>query len=97
MINKGSTKSPIVMAGLRELFWLSAIHNFHIKCLYIPGHINHAPDASSRLHQPGQFARLENLLRERGSTLHPLSLRYHMSFKALSFLIPQIRKWMQWS
>ena len=97
MINKGSTKSPMVMDGLRELFWLSAIYNFHVKCLYIPGHVNHTPDAISRLHQPGQFVRLQTVLRERGGTLHPLTLRHHMSNKSLSFLIPQICKWLAWN
>ena len=35
IINKGSTKNPIIMYYLRRLFWLCAIFNFHITARYI--------------------------------------------------------------
>ena len=40
MINKGSTRNTTVMAWLRHLFWLSAVHNFRITAIHIPGKNN---------------------------------------------------------
>ena len=37
IINKGSTKNPIVMHYLRRLFWFSADFNFHITAKYVEG------------------------------------------------------------
>ena len=37
MINKGTSKNPIIMGFLQELFWLSAIFNFRITAMHIPG------------------------------------------------------------
>ena len=34
IINKGSTKNPLIMGFLRRLFWLSAIYNFRITTRY---------------------------------------------------------------
>ena len=50
MINKGTTANPIVMTWLRDLFWLSAIHNFRITAVYIPGVVNLRADRLSRMH-----------------------------------------------
>jgi hypothetical protein len=47
-INKGSSRSPIIMAMLRSMFWLSANHNFHITARHIPGTQNTLADAGSR-------------------------------------------------
>ena len=40
IVNKGTTRSPIVMPYLRRLFWLSAIYNFRITARHIPGKEN---------------------------------------------------------
>ena len=48
------------MPLLCELFWLSAIFNFHIDACYIPGALNDTPDCLSC--QPGYVAQLLNLM-----------------------------------
>ena len=48
IINRGSSRNPMVMDWLRELFWLSATHNFRIIALHVPGAINTRADALSR-------------------------------------------------
>ena len=52
IINKGTSKNPIIMGFLRELFWLSAIFNFRITAMHIPGISNPIADSISRLHDP---------------------------------------------
>lgn len=47
-ICKGSSKSPIIMALLRSMFWLSATHNFHITAKWVKGTFNELADAGSR-------------------------------------------------
>ncbi len=47
-INKGSLPSRRIMAMLRDLFWLSALHNFHITARHISGVTNRLADAGSR-------------------------------------------------
>jgi hypothetical protein len=91
MINKGTTRNALVMKCLRELFWLSAIFNFQVKAVFIPGIKNDIPDAISRLHQKGQMLRLESLL---GKSVCPNSLRFHMSHPAIRSIILQIRRWL---
>ena len=58
MLNRGTAKHPLVMHALRWLFWLSAIHNFHLTSCYIPGVQNIAADSASRLLEPDQPTRL---------------------------------------
>ena len=36
-------------------FWLSAIFNFRLKCVYYPGDRDKLGDAVSRLHEPNRF------------------------------------------
>ncbi len=55
-INKGTCHNKLAMSWLRELFWLSVVHNFHLSAKYIPGCRNIASDALSRLHD-SQFRR----------------------------------------
>ena len=50
MINKGTTANPIVMSWLRHPFWLSAIHNFRLTAVYVPGIDNIRADRISRMH-----------------------------------------------
>ena len=50
-INKGSCKNPIAMAWLRELFWLSVRHNFHLRTRHLTGINNINADRLSRLFQ----------------------------------------------
>ena len=50
-INKGTSKSPVIMACLRQLFWLSVKFDFKITAHYLPGSKNHLADTISRLHE----------------------------------------------
>ena len=63
IINRGSTSHPFVMASLRRIFWYSAIYNFRIKAIYLPGIYNNLADAVSRLHEPYGAARLVSVFR----------------------------------
>jgi hypothetical protein len=58
---KGTAKNSLLMPFIRELFWLSAIYNFEISAVYVPGRCNDLPDAISRLHQDGQVTRLGSI------------------------------------
>jgi hypothetical protein len=51
-LNTGVSHSPIAMAWLREIFWLSVVYNFHVTCLHIPGIHNKAADMLSRANDP---------------------------------------------
>ena len=50
IINKGTTRNPIVMHYLRRLFWYSAIFNFSITAKYILGNKNTIANAISGMH-----------------------------------------------
>ncbi len=50
-LNKGTSRNEKCMSMLRELFWLSAIYNFHISSKHIPGVENVVSDYLSRLHE----------------------------------------------
>ena len=50
MLNKGTTKNPVMMQFLRQLFWLSATFNFRIKAFHVPGRENILADDISRIH-----------------------------------------------
>ena len=49
MINKGSTANPNMMDALRELFWWSAVYDFELTAVYLPGEENLFSDCVSRL------------------------------------------------
>lgn len=54
IINKGSCRDPETMASLRRVFWLSAVYNFRLHAVYLPGQHNVVADAISRLHEPSK-------------------------------------------
>ena len=62
IINKGSCKDQLVMQSLRNIFWYSAIYNFRIKAVYIPGIYNQIADCISRLHENNSLERLRVLV-----------------------------------
>ena len=57
-INKGTSRNPFIMACLRQLFWLSAMYNFHISARFLPGLSNTVADDISRLHEPGRLEKI---------------------------------------
>ena len=36
-VNRGSSRSPAIMKYLRYMFWLSAVYNFRLTAMHIPG------------------------------------------------------------
>ena len=98
MINKGTTANPQVMAWLRHLFWLSAIHNFRITAVYVPGILNVLADSISRMHSSSALLQLYSLLRKEHppESLHSEPLVNHMSptsalFLASRFCLPGLQ------
>lgn len=97
-LNKGTSKSPLAMKGLREIFWLSNAYNFTIGGVHIPGVDNAKADAISRLHRPESISRLSDGLGFQSpvfQAIWPLLLRLHMSYGAWLFLFPQFLKWIR--
>ena len=50
-INRGTSRSPLIMKLMRYMFWLSAGYNFHLIALHVPGTENSLADKISRLHE----------------------------------------------
>lgn len=96
--DKGTARSEAAMVMVRELFWWSAIYDFKIVGIHVPGIKNVLPDTISRLHQPGYIQWLASLLGLSGSPMtFCSSLPVHMSFNAWSSIFPQIQKfWENW-
>ena len=88
MINKGTTKNPIMMTYLRRLFWCSAMYNFRLRAFHITGKLNVLADHISRLHfRPNMQAFCHHLLASAGwsALLAPATL--HMSPLSYFFLL----------
>ncbi|MES9879857.1 MAG: reverse transcriptase domain-containing protein [Sedimenticola sp.] len=85
-INKGTSRNATVMQCLREFFWLSAKHNFHLTAKHIPGVQNFVADSASRLHSPGHLQRL-------APYIAPNPLVWHMSLGSLTFLLDRFKSW----
>lgn len=66
IINKGSSRHPIVMDSLRRVFWLSAVFNFRMRAVYYPGRFNTLADNVSRLHEPNGIRRLVETMSQVG-------------------------------
>ena len=88
MINKGSTKNPVVMAWLRDLFWLSAVYNFRIQAVYVPGKYNIISDSISCLHEYVALVRFYNILCSSfpAAWVNGMPLTQHMSLTSCLFL-----------
>ena len=48
VINKGTSKNNNIMKLMRTLIWQSAVHNFHVTSIHIPGKNNIISDSLSR-------------------------------------------------
>ena len=46
-INIGHSKDPFINVGLREIAFLSMLHNFEVQARHIPGAFNTIPDLLS--------------------------------------------------
>lgn len=88
IINKGTTANALIMEELRDLFWLSARHNFHITALHIEGLRNTVADALSRLHEPQFLSRFYTALLDYlpQRFVNTMPLRNHMSVDSCRFV-----------
>lgn len=88
IINKGTTANALIMEELRDLFWLSARHNFHITALHIEGLRNTVAEALSRLHEPQFLSRFYTALLDYlpQCFVNNMPLRNHMSVDSCCFV-----------
>ena len=77
------------MRELREVFWLSAIYNFHLTAVYIEGANNTLADAISRLHSPAHLLQFHSALvaADLPVPVDDAKLLAHMSPYSLRFLL----------
>ena len=85
MINKGSTRNSVAMSWLRQLFWLSATHNFQLTAKFIKGKDNVTSDFLSRLHQFKPCEWYKSICTQ---GLDP-NIPHHISQQTLMFLLFQ--------
>ena len=79
-INRGTSRSPLLMKYLRYMFWLSVVYNFRLTAMHVPGVDNVLADKISRLHEPYSRHYLRALL-----AVYPLS--WHMSYNGFVYLL----------
>ena len=95
VINKGRSRHQLIRQHLKNVFWLSNMYSFDVKCIHIPGTANYLADAVSRLHSRGHLSHWLSLVCG-GSAISGSEAHYlfgdHMSPNALSFLSNQIRQ-----
>ena len=92
MLNKGTTRDPIMMVYLRQLFWLSATFNFRLKVFHVPGADNVVADHISRLHDRNHLLPFLGILQ----SLHAypvtcMSAFAHMTHSCYFYLIGKYR------
>ena len=80
-INSGTCHNAKAMSLLRELFWISAINNFHLTARHIAGCENVLSDYISRLHEKPDWPRVLQTY-----NLHLDNACYHMSQESFIYL-----------
>ena len=95
IINKCASRNVKVMESLRQMFWLSADYNFHVKAVYIPGENHILADTVSRLHENGKIMLLESLINNCccGNAFQHVSFCNHMSMSTLCSVYSQVYSW----
>lgn len=84
-LNKCTSRNKNMMKYLRHLFWLSAIFNFRIQAVHVPGKDNEVADKISRLNEPQSFYGFVG-----GCLPQPVYVQHlesHMSYLTLSSLL----------
>ena len=79
-INRGSSRSVLLMKYLRHIFWLSVVFNYRLKAVHVLGEDNVLADIISGLHEPEARQYLTILL-----VLSPLS--WHMSYNGFLYIL----------
>lgn len=87
-LNKCSSRNATLMSYLRELFWLSASNNFHIKAVHIAGKPNVMADMISRLHDTSMSIKFMRFYLPNPLFVH--HLESHMSSHSLLFLLNRL-------
>jgi hypothetical protein len=96
-INEGTSRCAPLMDIVRELFWLSVLNNFEVKCWYLPGMNKWLADALSRLHEPGKIDVLARWFSWDcwGFKLFwPFLFRQCMSYSTFLSIVPQVLRWL---
>ena len=88
-INKGTSRSPVFMRILREIFWHSVQHDFRFSAIHVKGETNVIADTISRLSFPGYFYKFVNMF---GPAIRVFNCFNHMSSRSFLFLQGSIRK-----
>ena len=82
-VNKGTSRSPLFMSCLRELFWLSIKHDFLLTACHIRGEDNVLADMVSRLHSPFYAKKFINWM---SPIRNKLNCTAHLSFSTFLHL-----------
>ena len=82
-VNRGTSRSTLLMPYLRYMFWLSAVYNFRLTAMHVPGEDNVLADTISRLHEPYSKHYLSSLL-----VATPLA--WHMSYNAFVYILDRV-------
>jgi hypothetical protein len=102
IINKCASRNVVLMDTLRSMFWCSVKYNFVVKAIYMPGHKHLIADTISRLHEPCQIRRLEQLVNDwfmchcnYNNAFSYVSMCNHMSMSTLCSIFDQVSEWRQ--
>ena len=83
LLNKGSSRCPVIMAWIRSLFWLKEYFSFSLFVEHIPGSINTLADSISRLDDVRHWPAFQAWL---SKSSKPRDLKPHMSSLSLALL-----------
>jgi hypothetical protein len=83
-INNNTSKSPELLALIRELYWLSVKHDFRLSASHIPGVDNVLSDGISRMFDMDKALLMKELLMPGPNVC--MSCKYHMSERSFIFL-----------
>ena len=83
ILNKGTSRCPLIMAWIRYLFWLKEYFSFSLSIEHIPGSINTLADSISRLDDVRHWPEFQAWLSKSPSSQ---DLKSHMSPLSLALL-----------
>lgn len=82
-INKGTSRSPVIMQALRLLFWLASSFNFHLKAIHVSGQMHCLADSVSRLDNKVHWINFHKL----HPILHYYSIEQYMCHMSQASLV----------
>ena len=90
VLNKGGTRNDYIMEHLRNIFWLSKLYNFTVKCIHLPGYQNDVADSISRMGTKGHFLHSYAIASQGRPCTYPAVIdvfQYHMSPATMCHLL----------